>query len=65
MERTLGLVFYEVHQIFKYQNAEAVLRIAAENVFSAINRKAMLHKISANCSMTSTYVKNCYSTPVR
>ena len=57
-------VFHQAHHIFKDQNAEAVLLIDPEVIFSAINRKAMLLRISAICSMTSTCINNCYNTPV-
>ena len=52
------------YDIFKDHTIETVLLIDAENAFNAIKRKAMLHNISVICPIISTYISNCYNTPV-
>ena len=54
---------HAVHNIFKYHTTEAVLLIDTENIFNAINRKAMLHNISLICPTITTYISNCYNVP--
>ena len=56
---------HAVHDIFKDHTTEAVLLIDAENAFSAINRKAMVHNISVIWPIVSAYVSNCYNMPAR
>ena len=46
-----------------YQNVEAVLLIDDENVFNAINRKAMIRNISVIYPIISNCANNCYNTP--
>ena len=56
---------HAVHNIFKDHTTEAVLLIDAENTLNAINRKAMLHNISAICLVISPYISNCSNMPAR
>ena len=56
---------HAVHDIFKDHTTEAVLLIDAENAFSAINRKTMVHNISVIWPIVSAYVSNCYNMPAR
>ena len=44
---------------------DAVLLIDAENAFSSINRKVMLHYLKFICPIVATYKINCYETPSR
>ena len=55
---------HAVNDVFKDHTTEAVLLINDEKAFNAINRKAMLHNISVLCPIVSTYINNCYNTPV-
>ena len=54
-----------VHVIFSKENTKVVLLINAENAFSWINRKVMLHKMKFLCPLISTYIINCYAAPAR
>ena len=56
---------HAVHNIFKDHTTEAVLLIDAENTLNAINRKAMLHNISAIFLVISPYISNCSNMPAR
>ena len=56
---------YAMHDLFQEDETEAVLLVDAENAFSSINRKAMLHNISITCPTLSIFVSNCYLVPVR
>ena len=58
-------VAHTVHDIFSEENTEAVLLIDAENAFSLINRKVMLHNMKFLWPLVSTYISNCYAAPVR
>ena len=53
---------YDVHQ---EDETEAVLLVDADNAFNSINRKAMLHNISLNCPLITTFIANCYMEPAR
>ena len=46
-------------------DTDAVLLIDAENAFSSINRKVMLHNLKFICPIIATYIINCYATPSR
>lgn len=55
-------VIHEIHHIFKDQNKQPFY-LLPQKIY--LNRKAMLHNISVICPMTSTYINNCYNTPVQ
>ena len=44
---------------------DAVLLIDAENTFSSINRKVMLHGLKCIWPIIVIYIINCYATPSR
>ena len=44
---------------------DAVLLIDAENTFSSINRKVMLHGLKCIWPIIAIYIINCYATPSR
>ena len=44
-------------------HTDAVLLIDAENAFSSINRKVILHNLKLTCPIIATYIINCYATP--
>ena len=54
-----------MRDIFANKDNEAVLLIDAENAFSFINGKAMLHNLKFLCTIIATYITNCYITPAR
>lgn len=47
-----------MYDLFQQDEAKAVLLVDAENVFSSINRKAVLRNISITCPILSTFVSN-------
>ena len=51
-----------MHDIFSEENTEAVFLINAENLFSSINKKVMLHNIQVLCPLISSYICYCYAT---
>ena len=44
-------------------DANAVLFIDAENAFTSINHKVMLHNLKFICPIIATSIINCYATP--
>ena len=46
-------------------HTDAVLLINAENAFSSINRKVILHNLKLTCPIIATYIIICYATPSR
>ena len=46
-------------------DTNAVLLIDAENAFSSINRKVMLHTLKFICPIIPAYIINCYAFPSR
>ena len=46
-------------------DTDAVLLIDAENAFSFINYKVMLHNLKFFCPIIATYIINCYAIPSR
>ena len=58
-------VVHAMHDIFSQENIEAVPIIDAENAFSSINRKVILHGMKFLCPLISTSIFNCYAAPVR
>ena len=54
-----------MRDIFENEDTEAALLTDAENAFSSINRKVMLHNLNFICPIITTYVTNCYITPAR
>ena len=54
-----------MRDIFANKDAEAVLLTDAENAFSSINRKVILHNLNFICPIITTFITNFYITPAR
>ena len=59
------VVIHAMRDIFANEDTEAVLLTDAENAFSSINQKVMLHNLNFICPIITTYITNCYITLAR
>ena len=49
---------HAMHEIFDVNKAEAILLVDAENAFSTINRKVLLHNTGYLCVELATFIYN-------
>ena len=59
------VAIHAMRDIFANKDAEAVLLIDAENAFSSINRKVMLHNLNFIRPIITTFITNFYITPAK
>ena len=59
------VAIHAMYDLFQLDETKVVLLVDAENAFSFISRKAMLHNISIACPILSIFVSNCYLVPAQ
>lgn len=50
---------------YQVDKSEVFLLVEADNVFNSIDRKAVLHKVSATCPLIVTFIGNDHMEPAR
>ena len=56
---------HAMSELFKEEETDALLLVDASNAFNTLNREVLLHNMPYICPAMSTYVRNCYCTPLR
>ena len=56
---------HAIREISENEDTAVFLLIDAENAFTSINRKVMLHNLIFICAVITSYITNCYITPAR
>ena len=57
------VAIHTIYDIYQQDETKAVLLVDADNAFSSVNRKAMLHNIFITCPLITTFIVNCYMEP--